>query len=230
MVFVYVCSLQQNATWLLKRNAGKTTQEAIEITHIHHILWLMDQNARLYSRAYALVCLYFSPEAFMLLIWQANQHSCSVTSQITIQTAPVSADSTLKRYKDCIYRVTSCSGSFFALFSLFSSRFYPFSGFQRLGCATAALGRVSAHCSATCAVIGWIAPKRGLPLAGALDWWHNRPFMLCLCILLPRKSRISRINSVSSGTIVSYAFYIPDSSCFKHVLRTIRLNRRKHSI
>ncbi len=120
MAFVYVCSLQQNATWLLKRNAGKTTQEAIEITHIHHILWLVDQNARLYSSAYALVCLYFSPEAFMLLIWQANQHSCSVTSQITIKTPPVSADSTLKRYKDCIYCVTLLLWVVFLLFfSLF---------------------------------------------------------------------------------------------------------------
>ncbi len=73
-------------------------------------------------------------------------------------------------YRDSIYRVTSRSGSFFALFSLFSPRFCPFSGFQRLGCVTAAaLGRVSAHCSPTCAVIGWISPKRGLPLAGALD-------------------------------------------------------------
>lgn len=60
-------------------------------------------NARLYLSTNASVCFYLSPEAFMLLIWQANQHSSSVTTQITIKTPPVSTDSTRKRYVEIVY-------------------------------------------------------------------------------------------------------------------------------
>lgn len=177
------------------RNDLSTSYTSRTVTYV--------SNARLYSRTNVLACLYFSLAAFILLIWQAYQHSCSETSQITIKTPPMSADSIRKRYTESIYRITSCSGSFSPLFSLFSPRFCSFSRFQRLGSVTAALGRVSAHCSATCAVIGWIAPKHSLPLAGALDWRLHRPFALCLCILLSRKSRISRNNRVSSGMTYS---------------------------
>lgn len=151
-------------------------------------------NARLYLRATALVCSYFSLVAFMLLVWQAYQHSCSVASQITIKTHPLPAGSTRNHYINGIYRFTSCSGSFLALFSLFSSRFCPFSGFERLDSVTAALGRGSAHCSATCAVIGRSAVSRSRPLAGVFDWWLIWPIALCLCILLTRKTRTSRNN------------------------------------
>lgn len=103
MAFVYVCSLQQNATWLLKRNAWKNhTGSDWSNTYTSHTVTYVS-TARLYSSANVSVCLYFSPEAFMLLIWQAYQHSCSVTSQITIKTPPVSADSTRKRYIEIVY-------------------------------------------------------------------------------------------------------------------------------
>lgn len=153
-------------------------------------------NTRLYLRANALASSYFSLAALVLLIWQAYQHSCSTTPQITIKTRPTRASSTWKHDASTIYRFTSCSGSFLASFSLFSCRFCPFSGFERLDSVTAALGRVSAHCSGTCAVIGRSAASRSRPLAGALDWRLNRPFASCLCILLSRKTRTSRNNSV----------------------------------
>lgn len=190
-------------------------------------------NARQYLRANALMWSYFSLAALMLLIWQAYQHCCPIASQITIKTRPIPASSTRNHYNSTIYRFTSCSGSFLALFSLFSCRFRPFSGFERLDSVTAALGRVSAHCSATCAVIGRSALSRNRPLAGTFDWWLNRPFALCLCILLSRKTRTSRNNNafrydhtltfVVSQEKATYTVYIRSFSYFKHFLKNITL-------
>jgi len=174
----------------------------------------------------------------MLLVWQAYQHSCSVASKITIKTHPMPVGSTRNHYINGIYRFTSCSGSFLALFSLFSFRFCPFCRFERLDSVTAALGRGSAHCSATCAVIGRRAVSRSRPLAGVFDWWHNRPIVLCLCVLLTRKKPTSRNNelTVSSGMtylirLMSHIHHVlPISSMFwAHYVTNRRKTRRKPS-